>query len=268
LTEAIALAHDLGHPPFGHAGETALNEAMAPWGGFRHDAQSLRVVDRLEQRRRADGVLVAGLNLTWEVRNGIGGHSKGLRDLREAGEDAAPVTLEGQIVRLADRVAYVHHDTDDAIRAGLITEEDVPRVVTDVLGASRARWLDALVHDVVAVASGQEVIDFSPTVREALNRLKDFLAVRVYFSPSAQAEAARGQRLLRGLFDYFFTHPEELPVEAVSAAAADPEADPRSDPATGRPLARAVCDYLAGMTDRFAVKVFAGLFLVQGLDGR
>ncbi len=256
LTEAIALAHDLGHPPFGHAGEAALDAAMAPWGGFRHDVQSLRVVEHLEQRRRADGAAVRGLNLTWEVRDGISGHSKGLRDLKETGaETAIPSTLEGQIVRLADRIAYLHHDADDAIRAGLIEEADVPTEVTAVLGQPRGRWLDAMVRDIVSVASQVETIDFSSPVREALNRLKDFLSERVYLSPSATVEAARGQRMLRMLFDHFLAHPDDVPAEAREAAASEH-------------AARAICDYLAGMTDRYAMRVFAGLFIVQGLEGR
>ncbi len=254
LTEAIALAHDLGHPAFGHAGEAALDAAMTPWGGFRHDVQSLRVVDRLEQRRRIDGAVVAGLNLTWEVRDGIGGHSKGLRDLQAAGsETSIPSTLEGQVVRLADRVAYVHHDTDDAVRAGLIDETDVAGEVTAVLGQVRGRWLDVMVRDIVEVASKGETVDFSAPVRQALNRLKDFLSERVYLSPAATVEAARGQRMLRLLFEYFLAHAEDIPAETREAAA-------------GEGMPRAVCDYLAGMTDRYAMRVFAGLFVVQGLE--
>lgn len=255
LTEAVALAHDLGHPPFGHAGEAALDEAMAPWGGFRHDRQSLRVVERLEQRRRADGTVVAGLNLTWEVRDGIGGHSKGLRDLRaDDAEGTIPTTLEGQVVRLADRIAYVHHDTDDAIRAGMIEEGDLPREVTAVLGATRGRWLEVFVRDLVARAVEREVIDLSPPVREATNRLKDFLAERVYFSPTAMREAARGQRMLRLLFKHFAAHPDHLPTETRAAAGDAPE--------------RAACDFLAGMTDRYAIRKFSELFVVQGIESQ
>src|SRR5574337_1539930 len=144
LTEAIALSHDLGHPPFGHAGEEALNEAMQPVGGFRHYAQSLRVVQILEVRTRADGTPVRGLNLTWEVRDGIGTHSKGLADLQRMDTDTVdslPATLEGQVVRLADRIAYVHHDTDDAIRAGLVTEQEVPAEGRAHFGQTRGALL-------------------------------------------------------------------------------------------------------------------------------
>jgi dGTPase len=250
LTEAIALAHDLGHPPFGHAGEAALDDAMAAWGGFRHDLQSLRVVEHLEQRRRADGSIVAGLNLTWEVRDGVGGHSKGLRDLEAAGAGAErPSTVEGQIVRVADRVAYLHHDTDDAVRAGLIVESDVPRAVTDVLGATPGNWVRVIVRDIVTVAQEQGVVDLSDHVRQGTNRLKDFLSERVYLSPQARREAERAQRMLRLLVDHYRDHPEELS----GHARATPEETDRS-----------ICDYIASMTDRFAIKTFARLFVVEG----
>jgi dGTPase len=252
LTEAIALAHDLGHPPFGHAGEAALDEAMSSRGGFRHDLQSLRVVDHLEQRRRADGSVVAGLNLTWEVRDGIGGHSKGLRDLEAATESAIrPDTIEGQIVRVADRVAYLHHDSDDAVRAGLIEESDVPAAVARVLGATRGNWIKVIVHDIVKVAERQGIVDLSDEVREGANKLKDFLTERVYLSPQAMKEAERAQRMLRMLVDHYRSHPDQLPVDSVSAA-------DDSD--------RAICDHIASMTDRFAIRTFARLFVVQGHD--
>ncbi|MDR7521055.1 MAG: deoxyguanosinetriphosphate triphosphohydrolase [Armatimonadota bacterium] len=256
LTEAIALAHDLGHPPFGHAGEAALDEAMAAWGGFRHDWQSLRIVERLEQRRRSDGTVAPGLNLTWEVRDGVGGHSKGLRDLVTSdAEPSVPATLEGQVVRLADRVAYLHHDMDDAVRAGLVDEGKVPSEVTAVLGERRGRWLDVIVRDIVAVAGDGGAIDVSEPIRGALNRLKDFLTEQVYLSPSATAEAARGRRMLALLFEYFVAHPDAVPGEIRQAASGDPPE-------------RAVCDFLAGMTDRFAIRTFTEVFVVQGIESR
>ncbi len=260
LTEAIALAHDLGHPPFGHAGEAALDAAMAPWGGFRHDVQSLRVVERLEQRRRADGAVVTGLNLTWEVRDGIGGHSKGLRDLEAtAAELPLPSTLEGQVVRLADRVAYLHHDTDDAVRAGLIAEDGVPRGVTAVLGSTRGRWLQAIVADVVDASRDLVTIGMSDAIREALNTLKDFMTARVYLGPHTAGETARAQRMLRLLFDHFMAHPDGLP---------DPQSGRSTHAsASDEPPARAVCDFLAGMTDRYAIRTFEEVFIVQSLDG-
>ncbi len=252
LTEAIALAHDLGHPPFGHAGEAVLDEAMAPWGGFRHDVQSLRVVERLEQRRRADGTMAAGLNLTWEVRDGIAGHSKGLSDIEE--DVTGPSTLEGRVVRLADRVAYLHHDMDDAVRAGWIEETDVPRDLTAVLGASRGQWLDVIVRDVVETSRNGE-IGLSPAVRDALNALKDFQVEHVYLHPLCAQETGRAQRMLRLLVDHFLSHPDAVPPDVRRAS-------------TGDPPARGVCDFVAGMTDRYAIRAFADVFVVQGKDGR
>jgi len=256
LTEAIALAHDLGHPPFGHAGEAALDQAMRPVGGFKHDEQSLRVVQLLERRTRADGVTVRGLNLTWEVRDGIAGHSKGLRDLEaDAGGAALPATLEGQIVRLADRIAYVHHDTDDAVRAGLIAEEDVPSEVCAVLGRTRGQWLGVMVRDLVRSSDGRDAATLSDGVRVALNRLKDFLTDRVYQGPQAAAQVAKAQRLVRALYDHHLQHPEEL----------SPEYRELID--RGEPVGRVVGDFLAGMTDRYAIRLAETLLLPRTWAG-
>ena len=254
LTEAIALAHDLGHPPFGHAGEAALDAAMEPWGGFRHDLQSLRVVERLEQRPRADGSIMIGLNLTWEVRDGIGGHSKGLRDLQAPDGRSLPTTLEGQVVRLADRVAYLHHDTDDAVRAGLIEEDGVPHEIRAVLGPTRGRWLEVIVSDIVETSRDAPVIGLSEPTRDVLNSLKDYLTVHVYLGPHAAVETARAQRMLRLLFEHFMERPQAVPAETRALAADEPPA-------------RAVCDFLAGMTDRYAIRTFRDAFVVQSLDG-
>jgi dGTPase len=240
LTEAVALGHDLGHPPFGHAGEAALDEAMAPYGGFHHVEQSLRVVRHLERRRRADGTEVRGLNLTWEVLDGIGGHSKGLADLG-ATAGALPATLEGQVVRLADRIAYVHHDMDDAVRAGLVAEAEVPAVVVAVLGRARGAWLDTMIRDLVT-QSAEGPVRLSDPVREALDRLKDFLTARVYLGPHAAEDIRRARVVVHALFTHFLEHPEALPDR---------------DPA--EPLPRAVCDFLAGMTDRFAIRMYEQL---------
>lgn len=256
LTEAIVLAHDLGHPPFGHAGEEALDRLMAGHGGFRHDAQSLRIVELLERRRTRDGRLEDGLNLTWEVRDGIGGHSKGVRDLEvfpgidEEVPGSLPHTLEGQLARVADRVAYVHHDTDDAIRAGLIREGDVPAAVRSVLGDTRGQWVDTTVRDIVAHSQDRPRLAMSEEVRSALNALKDFLFEAVYSDKTVKAETGKAQRLLEGLFSYFVQHPEEMSPEfrrLVEEGAA--------------PVPRAVCDFLAGMTDRFAIRMQERLFV-------
>ncbi len=253
LTEAIALAHDLGHPPFGHAGEEALNEAMQSVGGFRHYTQSLRVVQILEVRVRADGTPVRGLNLTWEVRDGIGTHSKGLGDLPPRGardaDEGLPATLEGQVARLADRIAYVHHDTDDAIRAGLVTEREVPAEVRARLGQTHGEWLGRMVHDLVASSRDQRTIRLSDHVREALNTLKDFLAARVYRGPAAEVEVAKARRLVQALYEHYLSHPEEISPEY------------RELMAGGDAVGRVVGDFLAGMTDRYAIRLAESLFI-------
>ncbi len=256
LTEAIVLGHDLGHPPFGHAGEEALNQAMAASGGFRHDLQSLRMVEILERRRTRDGTYQEGLNLTWEVRNGIGGHSKGPRDieifpdLEETIPEQGPETVEGQLARVADRIAYVHHDTDDAIRAGLILEADVPGDVRKVLGQTRGQWVDTTVHDIVSHSAGTGRVQMTEEVRVALNGLKDFLFEAVYQGSDAKAEVGKAQRLLIALFGYFVDHPEEIGAEA------------RRVLDEGRStVPRAVCDFLAGMTDRYAIRKAEQLFM-------
>jgi len=256
LTEAIILGHDLGHPPFGHAGEQALDRLMASHGGFRHDMQSLRIVEVLERRRARDGSIHAGLNLTWEVRDGIGGHSKGPRDLDvppaigDLVPATAPHTVEGQVARVADRVAYVHHDTDDAMRAGLITEEDVPRAVRDVLGSTRGQWIDTTVRDIVAESADRPHLGMSGPVLTALNLLKDFLFETVYEGSAAKAELRKAQHLIDELFQYFVEHPEEISDE-FRREAEQGEMD----------VHRSVCDFLAGMTDRFAIRTLERLFV-------
>ncbi len=244
LTEAIVLAHDLGHPPFGHAGEDALDEVMRPVGGFRHYEQSLRVVEHLEIRRRSDGSEMRGLNLTWEVRDGIATHSKGLRDLPAATEDGEglPSSLEGQVARLADRIAYVHHDTDDAVRAGLITERDVPAQVRSVLGRSREAWIGAMVADLVSASADRDLVTLSDPIRGALNLLTEFLAQHVYHGTPARTEVRKAQRLVKELYAYFLDHPDDVPSEYRALTAA------------GEPEARIVGDFLAGMTDRYAIR--------------
>lgn len=248
LTEAIVLAHDLGHPPFGHAGEDALDRLLTAVGGFRHEEQSLRVVERLERRRRTDGTAVRGLNLTWEVRDGIAGHSKGQGDIAAAAETAhLPETLEGQTARLADRIAYLHHDTDDAVRAGLLDEGEIPDRIRDALGPTRGAWLDVMVRDVVEHSHG--AIEMSQSVRLAQNALKDLLFTRVYHASAATQEVRRAQRALEALLAHYTDHPEALPEEA------------REDLEAGEPLLRVVGDHLAGMTDRFAIREFERLFV-------
>ena len=239
LTEAIALAHDLGHTPFGHAGEAVLDRLVP--GGFRHYEQSLRVVERLERDGR-------GLNLTAEVRDGIVKHSKG-RDgdllLPEAG---GPATLEGRILRVADVVAYVNHDIDDAVRGGMLREGDLPDRFTRVVGHSRTERIGAMVRSVIAESLDQPRIAIGPEVAAAVLGLREFLFERVYFNPESRREFDKATHIVEALFRHFTAHPEEIPPEIL--AVGDP-----GDPT------RAACDFLAGMTDRYALATYERLFL-------
>lgn len=239
LIEAIGLAHDLGHTPFGHAGETALAEAFP---GFRHNEQSLRVVDFLER----DG---AGLNLTLQVRDGILHHSKPRRGMSEA-EDGRASTLEGEVVRVADGIAYINHDLDDAVRAGLITMDDVPRDIIERLGhrhAQRVNTLvgDAVLHSVTASAPGS--IALSPDVLRAADGLREFLFRRVYTPLNEDANTRRAQHIVRALFAYFVDDPDRLPVEF--------------QPRTPAEAPRRAADYVASMTDRFAIDLYEEIFV-------
>ena len=232
LTEAIALGHDLGHTPFGHAGERALNSLMP--GGFAHYQQSVRVVERLEK----DG---EGLNLTWEVRNGILCHTKG--------KPAA--TLEGQVVRLADHIAYINHDIEDALRGGIIYPIDIPLEASSVLGFTHGVRIDTLVQDAIRASEGQQEIRQSPEVGEAKQTLKEFMFESVYTNPLAKGEEGKAQEMLRMLFEYYQRNPDELPDDFQSIRVEEG-------------VDRAVCDYIAGMTDPFAVERFKELFIPMG----
>lgn len=254
LTEAIALGHDLGHTAFGHAGEDALN-GLVP-GGFRHNEQSLRVVDALEKDGR-------GLNLTWEVREGILFHSK-VRESIAAEAGGVSTTLEGQIVRVADSIAYINHDLEDAVRAGVIWEEDVPRPIVVALGSSGRDRINAMVVDIINncwdVAEGRLPDHYShgelairPSIEMLahMDALREFLFQRVYLSEYALNQAMKGSCLIHHLFDYFVVHPSELPEEL------------RSRPVQ-EPVERWVGDYIASMTDRYAIKLFRDLFIPEG----
>jgi dGTPase len=237
LTEAIALGHDLGHTPFGHIGEEALDDALGkirdeypntPWP-FRHNEQSLRVVEHLEYEGK-------GLNLTWEVRDGIAHHTGATR----------PATLEGQVVAIADRIAYVNHDIDDAIRGGVLDEEDLPAGPTDVLGHHHGVRITTLVQDLVDASRDADEIRLSEPVWDAMMELRQYLFENVYLSGDAKQEDPKAYRLVGDLFGHFMEHPELLP-----------QPRERSDPE----LARWVTDYIAGMTDRFAISTYEGLFV-------
>ena len=231
LTEAIALGHDLGHTPFGHLGE----QALTPFLGrpFRHSEQSLRVVDHLEN----DG---QGLNLTWEVRDGILHHPWSM---------APPSTLEAQVVRFADRIAYINHDIDDAMRAGVLALEELPRSAIEVLGRTHSDRIDALVTDLVASSEDHAEILLSPEVFRALDELRDFMFAEVYLRAGARDEHEKAMKLLRDLVQYFLEHPDELPPEYHRAPG---------------DLPTRVADYVAGMTDRYALRTYERLFLPQG----
>lgn len=230
LTEAIALGHDLGHTPFGHAGERTLDQMMP--GGFRHYEQSLRTVERLENDGR-------GLNLTYEVRDGILKHTRG--DWAE--------TLEGCVVRVADRVAYINHDIDDAIRAGVLTENDVPASIRETLGDRRTTRIDTLVTSIVE--NSENAIRMAPDIEKAYHDLHEFMFEALYRNPVAKSEESKVTGLLGRMFEYFVRHPDQI----------SPELQPVRE-AEG--AERAACDYIAGMTDNFALDVYHDLFIPRG----
>lgn len=251
LAEAIALGHDLGHPPFGHAGEEVIDKVYRkydPNARFTHWEQSLRVVDILE----GDG---KGLNLTWEVRDGILHHSKGMADLRSGDENRGqePSTLEGKVIRIADRIAYVNHDLDDAIRAGIIKLSDVPRHIRTTLGETHSERITRIVCDIVKNGVDKDGIKMSDEIAKALDDLKDFLYERVYFNEElVKAEVEKVERMIEVLFDYYMNHPEAVPTIRGET------------PSSLEEFARAVCDHIAGMTDRYAIDQFTRIYIPHG----
>ena len=232
LVEAIALGHDLGHTPFGHAGEGMLNELCN--GGFRHNEQSVRIVEKLEKEGK-------GLNLTWEVRDGILNHQISLM----------PSTLEGKIVRLSDKIAYINHDIDDAIRGGILREEDIPKKYTDVLGTSVKGRLNTLVHNVIINSVDRPVIQMSEEVHEAMQGLRVFMFENVYRNPVAKKEEGKAIHMITNLYEFYIKNPEFLPEQSQNMLK------------KGEELSRVVCDYIAGMTDTYAVKKFTEFFIPE-----
>ena len=233
LVEAIALGHDLGHTPFGHAGERALNSACP--SGFRHSEQSLRIVDKLEKDGR-------GLNLTWEVRDGIRNH----------GTSCHPATLEGQIVRLCDKISYIHHDMDDAIRAGILNEDDVPGDLRDLLGHSTRERLNTFVHDIVNTSSGMGKVEMSPAIAEAMKDLRTFMFENLYTNAAAKGEENKAELMVRELYGYYISHPDKMPVDYY-----------RMIEENGEAAERVVCDYISGMTDQYSMMKFREIFIPQ-----
>lgn len=231
LVEAIALGHDLGHTPFGHAGERALDE-VCPLG-FQHNEQSVRVVKRLEKQGE-------GLNLTWEVRDGILNH-------KSAG---TPHTLEGQIVRLSDKIAYINHDIDDAIRARMFKEEDLPCEYTDVLGRSVRERLNTMIHDIILNSMDKPEIRMSEGMEDAMQGLRKWMFDNVYKNEIPKAEEGKAQQMITQLYDYYMKHVDKLPMEYVLLIVN-----------TGEKKSRVVCDYIAGMSDIYAIDQFEELFV-------
>jgi len=231
LVEAMALAHDLGHTPFGHAGEYALNEVVP--GGFQHNVQGVRVLERIENNG-------SGLNLCKEVLEGVLCHTGPL----EAS------TLEGKLLKFADRIAYINHDIDDALRAGILKPSDIPRHLSGLLGEKYQQRIDTMVHDVI-LNSGETEISMSSEIGSAMNELRDFMFERVYRNPVAKSEESKAIDMLRKLYEYYVALPESLPSEYRHLAEEDG-------------VERAVCDYIAGMTDSYAVSRFRDLFIPKG----
>lgn len=230
LVEAIALGHDLGHTPFDHAGEAALN-AIHP-GGFRHAEQSVRVVEVLEKEGK-------GLNLTWEVRDGILNH-------RTAG---SPSTLEGQVVRLCDKISYIHHDMDDSIRAGLLSEDDIPITLRVVLGDTCRERLNTLIHDMVENSLGKDSIRQSPEMAEAMKLLRELMFANVYRSSVAKKEEVKAKRMLTELYEYYTEHPDQLSGEYQRLIE------------RGEKKEQVVCDYISGMTDQYSIHKFQEIYV-------
>ena len=231
LTEAIALGHDLGHTPFGHAGESALNNICED--GFAHFEQSIRVVEILEKKGQ-------GLNLTKEVRDGIVNH-------RTSGN---PSTMEGKIVRLSDKIAYINHDIDDAIRGKILSESDLPDEFTNILGHSKKERLNTMIYDIVNNSLDKPDIIMSERIESAMKNLREFMFKNVYSNPVAKGEEIKAKRMLTQLYNYYLQHIEEMPEEyiwLINVRKEKPE--------------RVVCDYIAGMTDQYSVRKFEELFV-------
>ncbi len=230
LVEAIALGHDLGHTPFGHAGERALNR-ICPLG-FEHSEQSVRTVERLEKQGK-------GLNLTYEVRDGIRNHQT----------IGKPHTLEGKIVRFSDKIAYIHHDMDDAIRGGILKEEDVPKEIGDVIGYTTGERLDHFIHDIVTTSFGKNDIVMSEPVAEAMMKLRKFMFERVYQNPEAKSEEGKAEVLMETLYKHYLKNVDDLPEEFLTLLS------------EGEPRERVVCDYVGAMSDRFAIAQYEEIYI-------
>lgn len=230
LVEAIALGHDLGHTPFGHAGERALND-VCPYG-FKHNEQSVRTAELIEK----DG---EGLNLTWEVKDGIRNHQT----------SSMPETLEGKVVRFSDKIAYTYHDMDDAVRAGILKLKDVPREIGEVIGYTPRERLNAFIHDIVTYSRGTDDVRMSPEVELAMQNLRRFMYDKIYSNPIAKCEESKAVTLVKTLYDHYMNHTDELPRFFVELGF------------RGEPREKVVCDYISSMTDRFAIALYEDLYV-------
>ena len=237
LTEAIAMGHDLGHTPFGHAGEVALSEVTGR--PFLHNEQSLRVVDLLEK----DG---AGLNLTYETRMGILGHSWSA---------PAPDSMEGHVIRFADRIAYINHDIDDAMRAGILCESDIPKEISGILGHSHSERINTLVEELITQTGISNTLRMRPKVAEAMDALRTFMFEKVYRNPVAKGEESKARDILKSLYEHYMRHPEQLPENF------RPQLDFDG-------IERVVCDYIACMTDKYAIYQYEQIFIPSGWQMR
>lgn len=235
LAEAIAFGHDLGHTPFGHAGERALN-AVCPYG-FKHNEQSLRIVELLEKEGQ-------GLNLTWEVRDGILNHEM----------DTTPNTLEGKVVRLSDKIAYIHHDMDDALRGGILKESDVPESICSVIGHTNGEWLDTFIHDIVENSVGKDDIWMSDEVYKALHAIRTFMFENVYTNPVCKGEEGRAMDMVKILYQHYMDNIDQIPEYLKKLME------------KGEPKEKVVCDYVSSMTDRFAIYKFEEYFIPKSWD--
>lgn len=237
LTEAIALGHDLGHTPFGHIGETTLDQVYS--GGFLHNEQSLRIVDKLEKN--------GGLNLTWEVRDGILNHSQEGEKILDLYTKAQPGTLEGEVVKMADPIAYVNHDIDDALRAGLISEEDLPSHSIVVLGRTPRERINTIVQDLVTKSLNHSNLRMSDGILSAFNQLRDFMYEKVYQSSFLTEEVQKAQHLIKELYFFYLNHPDLFPQSMKKNLKSED-------------VERVTVDYIAGMTDRYALNIYQQYF--------
>jgi dGTPase len=228
LTEAIALGHDLGHTPFGHSGEKVLNEIHP--GGFKHNEQSLRVVDILEGGK--------GLNLTYEVRDGILRHTGGIE----------PETLEGRIVSFSDRIAYINHDIDDALRGGILEISSIPESCIKILGDTHKKRINTMITDIITESMGRNEILMSSIVSQSTNELREFMFDNVYIDSDAKTEEKKTKNIIKSLYEYYVQNPEEIPIESTGEK-------------KNTDIERLACDYIAGMSDRFAINIFTELFI-------